>query len=68
VDQDWIYQRWQQVTERYLEEPLRLGLLKKNYRVVPEVKERIIKRIKEEGVPAAQAAKEHGIHEITVYG
>jgi hypothetical protein len=31
-------------------------------------KEQIIKRIKEEGVPVAQAAKEHGIHEITVYG
>ena len=45
-----------------------LGSLKKNYRVAPEVKERIIKRIKEEGIPAAQAAKEHGIHEITIYG
>jgi hypothetical protein len=31
-------------------------------------KEQIIKRIKEEGVPVAPAAKEHGIREITVYG
>jgi transposase-like protein len=45
-----------------------LGSLKKNHRVAPEVKERIIKRIKEEGVAPAQPAKEHGIHEITVYG
>jgi transposase-like protein len=45
-----------------------LGSLKKDYRVAPEVKEQIIKRIKEEGIPAAQAAKEHGIHEITIYG
>ena len=27
----------------------------------------IIRRIKEEGVPVAQAAKEHGIHESTIY-
>jgi hypothetical protein len=45
-----------------------LGSLKKNYRVAPEVKEQIIKRVKEEGIPVAQDAKEHGIHESTVYG
>jgi transposase-like protein len=45
-----------------------LGSLKKNYRVAPEVKEQIIKRIKERGIPVARGAKEHGIHEITVYG
>jgi transposase-like protein len=42
--------------------------LEKNYRVAPEVKEQMIKRIKEDGVPVSQAAKGHGIHEITVYG
>jgi hypothetical protein len=68
ADQEWIYQQWQQVFERDLEEPLMLRSLKKNHRVAPEVKEQIIKRIKEEGVPVAQAAKEHGIHEVTVYG
>jgi len=44
------------------------GIFEKNYRVTPEVKELIIKHIKEGGVPVAQAAKEHGIHEITAYG
>lgn len=28
----------------------------------------ILRRIKEEGVPVAQVAKEHGIHETTIYG
>lgn len=27
-----------------------------------------MKRIKEEGIPISQAAKEHGIHETTIYG
>lgn len=34
----------------------------------PEVKVDILKRIKEEGVSVAQAAKDHGIHETTIYG
>jgi hypothetical protein len=68
ADQEWIYQQWQQIIERYLEEPLMLGSLKKNCRVAPEVKEQMIKRIKEDGVLVSQAAKGHGIHEITVYG
>ena len=42
--------------------------MKKNYRIAPEIKEQILKRIKEEGVPIAQAAKDHGIHETTIYG
>jgi hypothetical protein len=45
-----------------------LGSLKKNYGVAPEVKGQIIKRVKEEGIPVAQTAKKHGIHESTVYG
>lgn len=28
----------------------------------------IIRRIKEEGVTVAQAAKDHGVHETTIYG
>lgn len=41
---------------------------KKSYRVAPEVKADILKRVKEEGVSVAQAAKDHGIHETTIYG
>ncbi len=42
--------------------------MKKNYRIAPEVREQILKRIKEEGVSVAQAAKEHGCSEATIYG
>ena len=41
---------------------------KKAHRIAAEVKADIIRRIKEEGVPVAQAAKEHGLHETTIYG
>ena len=41
---------------------------KKIHRTPPEVKADIIRRIKEEGVTVAQAAKDHGLHETTVYG
>jgi transposase-like protein len=41
---------------------------KKTHRIAADVKADIIKRIKEEGIPVAQAAKEHGIHETTIYG
>ncbi len=41
--------------------------MKKQYRIAPDVREQILKRIKEEGIPVAQAAKEHGVHEATVY-
>ncbi len=39
----------------------------KNYRIALEIREQILKRIKEEGVPVAQAAKEHGVSEPTIY-
>ena len=42
--------------------------MKKHYRIAPEVKEQILKRIKEEGVSVSQAAKEHGVSEATIYG
>ena len=41
---------------------------KKSYRVPQEVKADIIRRVKEEGVSVSQAAKDHGIHETTIYG
>ncbi len=40
----------------------------KKYRIAPEVREQIIARIKNEGVTVAQAAKDHGVHETTIYG
>lgn len=42
--------------------------MKKHYRLALEVKEQILKRIKEDGVSVADAAKEHGIHGTTIYG
>ncbi len=42
--------------------------MKKNYRIAPDIREQILKRIKEEGIPVAQAAKEHGVSEPTIYG
>jgi transposase-like protein len=41
---------------------------KKQHRTPPEVKADIIRRIKEEGITVAQAAKDHGLHETTIYG
>lgn len=41
---------------------------KKGYRVPQEVKADIIRRVKEEGVSVAQAAKDHGINATTIYG
>ena len=40
----------------------------KKHRIAPEVKEQIIGRIKNDGVSVAEAAKEHGLHETTIYG
>lgn len=36
--------------------------------VAPDLKAQIINRIKNDGIPVAQAAKDHGIHETTIYG
>ena len=41
---------------------------KKTFRVAKDVKEQILKRIKDEGVPVSQAAEEHGISSQTIYG
>ena len=40
---------------------------KKSYRVPPEVKADILKRVKEEGISVTQAAKDHGLHQTTIY-
>ena len=41
--------------------------MKKTFRIAPEIKEQIIKRVKEEGVPVTQAAQEHGVSEAAIY-
>jgi len=41
---------------------------KRIHRVAPEVKADAIRKIKEEGLTVAQAAKDYGVHEITIYG
>lgn len=41
--------------------------MKKSYRIAPDVREQILKRIKEEGIPVIQAAKEHGVSEAAIY-
>lgn len=40
----------------------------KPHRIAPDVKEQILKRIKDDGIPVSQAAKDHGVHEATIYG
>ena len=40
---------------------------KKSYRVPPELKADILKRVKEEGISVSAAAKDHGLHESTIY-
>ena len=40
---------------------------KKTHRIAADVKADIIKRVKDEGVSVADAAKEHGVHESTIY-
>jgi transposase-like protein len=40
----------------------------KRHKIALDVKEQIINRIKNEGVTVAQAAKEHGVVEGTIYG
>lgn len=39
----------------------------KKFRVAQEVREQILKRIKEDGVTVVQAAEEHGISTHTIY-
>jgi transposase-like protein len=39
----------------------------KRHKIAPEVKEQIINRIKNDGVTVAQASKDHGISEVSIY-
>lgn len=41
--------------------------MKKQFKISKEIKEQILKRIKEEGVSVSKAAEEHGIHTSTIY-
>lgn len=41
--------------------------MKKQFKISAEIKEQILKRIKEEGVPVSKAAAEHGIRAGTIY-
>jgi transposase-like protein len=41
---------------------------KRQHRIAADVKADILRRVKEEGIPVAQAAKEHGVSEGTIYG
>jgi transposase-like protein len=42
--------------------------MKKSFKILRETKEQILKRIKEEGLPVAKVAEEHGISTATIYG
>jgi len=42
--------------------------MKKQFKISAEIKEQILKRIKDEGVSVIKAAEEHGIHTSTIYG
>lgn len=41
--------------------------MKKNHKIAPEIKEQILRRIREDGVTVAQVSKEHGISDNTIY-
>lgn len=42
--------------------------MKKSFKISTEMKEQILKRIKEENLPISQIAEEHGISVNTIYG
>ena len=42
--------------------------MKKSFKFSSEIKEQILKRVKEEGLPVSQVAEEHGISPNTIYG
>lgn len=39
----------------------------KQHKISPELKQDILRRVKEEGIPVSQAAKEHGLHPSSIY-
>jgi len=44
-----------------------MATTKKKYRISRDVKEQILKRVRDEGIPVSQEAKEHGISDATIY-
>ncbi len=42
--------------------------MKKTFKISPEIKEQILKRVKEGNLPISQIAEEHGISPNTIYG
>ena len=44
-----------------------MATTKRGYHVAKELKEQILKRIKEEGVSVSQASSDHGVSEATIY-
>lgn len=40
---------------------------KLTHKIAPDVRADILRRVKDEGVPVAQAAQEHGLHASTIY-
>jgi transposase-like protein len=40
---------------------------KKQHNIPSDLKADILRRVKEEGISVSQAAKDHGIHESTIY-
>ena len=43
-----------------------MGNMRKTHRIAPEVKDQILKRIKEEGLSVEEAAKDAGVHNTTI--
>lgn len=41
--------------------------MKKSYRIAPDLRAQIMSRVKNDGIPVAQAAKDHGVSEATIY-
>jgi transposase-like protein len=41
--------------------------MKKAFKISSEMKDQILKRVKEEGLPVAKVAEEHGISPATIY-
>ena len=42
--------------------------MNKGHKIAPDVKAQILSRIKNDGVSVSQAAKDHGVHDSTIYG
>ena len=44
-----------------------MATTKKTYHIAKDIKEQILKRGREAGIPVSQAAQEHGISDATIY-